>query len=362
MVLHCRHEVERWRPKASRKFRILSYADRRLPTIDPARYRTVIADEAHYLKNPESKRARLVCRLLRQVRSRVIAVTGTPVPNRPIELWPLLFAMKITDLGYYDFARRFAGAFWGEWGFDARGATNLEELREMLVPFMIRFTKADVLDELPSKTWRVLALALGVPPQEKGLELGEFDEGVPGEGFAFEALSSLLRLHGERKIPLALEHLRNTLEGVPKVVVFARHRDVIRGLVEGLEPFGPVQVTGDHTYQERQDAVDRFRIDPETRVFIGQNQAAGTGTDGLQDASSHAVLVEPSWVPGELEQMSDRVHRIGTVDPVTVDLLTIEGSIDEYMIRRALEKSEVIGKIIPDSGENRLTLGGGTVE
>jgi SWI/SNF-related matrix-associated actin-dependent regulator 1 of chromatin subfamily A len=95
-------------------------------------------------------------------------------------------------------------------------------------------------------------------------------------------------------------------------------------------------------------AVDRFQ-DPtsKTRVFLGQTEAAGVGLN--LTAASHVVFAEGSWVPSTLEQAADRAHRIGTKKNVTADLLTISGSIDEHMLRRALEKRKVVDQIMPQN-------------
>lgn len=353
--VHWKREVARWRPDARGRVRVLSYADRRLAWARPDYYRTVIVDEAHYVKNHESRRSALVCRLLRQVgdRGRVFALSGTLVPNRPIELWALLFAMRITDLPYEDFAYRYASAHLNEWyDLDVRGASNLPELREMLAPHCLRYTKTDVLPELPEKTWRVIALDLPRDRCEKEFSLDDLVK--MRESVAFEAMSDILHLHGQRKVPLILEHVRNLLEHERKVVLFAHHRDVIDNLEAGLKEFRPVTVTGSLRPVRRQAAVDRFRRSTGCRVFIGQGQAAGTGTDGLQGVTGRMVIAEGSWVPGDLEQWSDRIHRIGTRHPVEIDLLTIEGSIDEHMLRRALQKQGVIDQIVPENSSGLL--------
>ena len=358
VMIHWRREIQRWRPDDAARFHVVSYADRRLHLLRPGTYATVIVDEAHYVKTMTSKRSKLVCRLLRQARGRGYALSGTLVPNRPIELWPLMFAMRMTELEYGPFAFRFAAAYEDERNqLDVRGASNLPELRDLLAPHCLRRTKADVLPELPPKTWRVIALDLPIDEQEKEFSLRDLVR--MEEPIAFEAMSDIRHLHGVRKVPLVLEHMRNLLASVNKVLLFAHHRDVIGSLVAGLKEFEPLTLTGDTTPRQRQGRVDLFARSSRNRVFIGQDQAIGTGTDGLQRATSHVVISEGSWVPGELEQWSDRVHRIGTRDNVTIDLLTIEGSIDEHMLRRALEKQGVIDRIMPQSPQKTVDSGTG---
>ncbi len=353
LMINWRREVEKWRPGQSGKFDIVSYADPKLDRIQASAYKTVIPDECHFVKNPLAKRSKLTCGLIRRIgkEGRAFALSGTPVPNRPIELWPLLYSMRITDLSYADFAFKFAAAYENEWHeLDVRGASNLPELRDLVAPHMIRFTKRQVMPELPPKTWRVMALDLPIDDREKEWSLEDVRRMDPG--VAFEAMSDVLHMHGVRKIPLVAEHVENLLTSVPKVLLFAHHRDVIAGLAGKLKQYGPVTVMGGQTTARKQAAVDAFQDpDSRTRLLIGQLQAAGVGHN--LTASSHVVFAEGSWVPSDLEQGADRCHRIGTTNNVTADLLTISGSIDEHMLRRALEKLDVVNKIVPES---RFTL------
>ena len=351
LILNWRREIDLWRPEAAGEFSVLSYADRRLGTLSPSvmarLYNTVIGDEIHFVKSPKAMRSTLTCGLIAAIgeRGKAIALSGTVVPNRPIELWPLLFSMGITSRNYYSFARRYADAWQAPWGFDVSGSSREGELRGVLAPHMIRFTKAQVLPQLPPKTWRVIALDLPTPRQEKAFDLASLGE-MP-EALAFEALSDVLKMAGQRKIPRALEYIETVLVNKPKVVVFAHHREVVAQLVEKLAPYHPATLVGGMTTKRKQEAIDAFQSDPAVRVIVGQNVAMGVGH--TLTASSHVVIVEGSWVPGDLEQMADRCHRIGQHDNVTADILTIDGSIDEHMIHRALTKQETVNAIVPVS-------------
>jgi len=347
--INWRREIETWRRRSTRAWDVVSYADSNLDQVDPRQYKTLVVDEVHYVKNPEAKRSRLVCGLIRKVgkKGRVFALSGTLVPNRPIELWPLLYAMRVTRRSFAGFALKFAAAYENEWGeLDVRGASNLPRLRRLLRPHCLRYRKGDVLPELPDKTWRVMALDLPVPSREKDFSLRDLRR--MREPVAFEAMSDVLKLHGQRKVPLAAQHVKDLLEAVPKVILFAHHRDVIHALAGELKRYHPVMVMGGQTPRRRQAAVDRFQEQgSRTRLFIGQVEAAGVGLN--LTAASHVVFAEASWVPSTLEQAADRAHRIGSTGNVTVDLLTISGSIDEHMLRRALEKKEVVDQVVPEN-------------
>lgn len=355
VLLHWRREIPAWRPEAVPAFSVVSWADPHVRRIDPATiaglYRTVIVDEAHYAKSVESARSLWACAVVRAVsrQGRAYALSGTMVPNRPIELWPLLYSMGVTRMSYVQFARRYAGAYEDQWGrLDVRGATNLDELQELIGPHVLRYTKAQVMPELPPWTARVLALDLPLERRQKGLFVDDLE--LLREPVAMEAMSDLLHVHGLRKVPLVLEHVRDVLEGTRKVVVFAHHRDVIGHLADGLRDYRPQVLMGGMTAKRKDRAVAIFAEDPECRAFIGQRKAAGEGVDGLQKSgASHVIVAEASWVPGDLDQMAHRLDRGAIEDRrhVTMDLLTIHGSIDEHMLRRAVEKAEVVGRILP---------------
>lgn len=349
LLLNWRREVDLWRPGANPWFRVVSYAARELDAIRAGDFETVIADEAHFLKNHEARRSLHACGLLRRAR-RAIAISGTLVPNRPIELWTILYALEGTDLSYSEFALRYANAHHDDFGrFNVSGASNLEELRGLVEPLAIRFTKREVMPELPEKTWRVLALDLPVDRREK--EFSARDLEYMDESVAFEALSAVLAEHGRRKLPLAIEHVRNVLEGAEKVVVFAHHREVVLGIAAALEEHGVEILLGGQSPKRRQEAVDAFQKPGGPRVFSSQIVAGGVGLN--LTAANHVVFAEASWVPSSLEQGADRCHRIGSRGNVTVDVLTVHRSIDEHMIRRALDKLRVVDRILPGSRFDR---------
>jgi SNF2 family DNA or RNA helicase len=279
-------------------------------------------------------------------RGKTISLSGTLVPNRPIELWPLMYATRMTSMKYEDFAYRYANAFVDDWGdLDVTGSSNEDELRAILAPHAIRFLKEDVLSNLPTKTFRVYAMDLPIGEQEKQYSIKDLRRSR--DPVALEAMSVILREHGERKLPLVVDHCKEAMEEEDKIVVFAHHRDLIEQLKQKLCLGKPVVLQGGMTDAEKDRAVQRFRTDPECKVFIGQIQAAGVGIDGLQDVCSRVIFAEGSWVPSDIQQASDRCHRHGQTSNVLVDLLTVHGSIDEHMLRRTLEKQRVVDQVVP---------------
>jgi SWI/SNF-related matrix-associated actin-dependent regulator 1 of chromatin subfamily A len=119
---------------------------------------------------------------------------------------------------------------------------------------------------------------------------------------------------------------------------------VIIELTAKLAHYRCVVVTGAVGTAERQKAVESFQNSPEIRLFIGQFQAAGDGI--TLTAANTVVFVESSWTPAEIEQAADRVHRIGQKKAVLVQFLVIEKSFEEYMLRTAIDKRQIISEIV----------------
>lgn len=321
-----------------------------------------IFDEAHYMKNPEAKRTMAV--LLRGgVASRcgyVWFLTGTPVLNRPVELYPILKAAAPECLGKYDsfssFATRYCDAYWDGFQLVAKGASNVEELSLALNSgFMLRRLKKDVLKELPDKQFQMISIP-AKDAKTKALVKKEFTfsqgdaryGGVSAGGAEIAVLRHELALS---KVDTCFEHIMNVLEETQKVVVFAYHKDVIAALYNKCFAggFKPRVITGDTTMKDRQENVDTFQNDKNCRVFIGQIQAAGVGI--TLTAASHVIFVESSWVPGEVDQATDRCHRIGQKDSVLVQFLVIAESLEEHMIRTMIDKKQTIRRIVDEDPE-----------
>jgi SNF2 family DNA or RNA helicase len=230
------------------------------------------------------------------------------------------------------------------WGsFDVSGSSNEESLRDLLNPVMLRMTKEQCID-LPEKTYRVIELDLPVDKREKQFTQAQIER---PDSIPFEAISDIRRMNAERKLDQSVSYIKDVLEQTDKVVVFAHHTHIIAALEGALIVYSPVVLTGATKNDDRHAVVTRFQTDPTCRVFIGNIKAAGVGL--TLTAASHVVFVESSWSPAELKQAGDRCHRIGQKNNVTIDLLSIGGSIDALILHSVLTKMGVIDNIITES-------------
>jgi SNF2 family DNA or RNA helicase len=190
---------------------------------------------------------------------------------------------------------------------------------------MLRRTLDDVTLDLPPL--RIVLDYLPHTPEMAGLA-------AKAEHFAEEA-----RLLGVEKakalVPIIADELeRNEYD---KVVIMAQHHDTLAVLEEGLARFRVVRVDGTVTPARRGKRTDEFRDDFGARVFLGQQNATGTGLDGLQVASE-IVMVEPPWSPNDVEQAVKRVHRVGSGRPVRARLMAVPGTQDERRLEALARK------------------------
>lgn len=317
-----------------------------------------IFDEAHYMKSRNARRTKAVL-LKGGIASRCVYkwfLTGTPVLNRPVELYPMLKAAAPEILGSFttfeSFARRYCGGFFDGFLFRADGATNTEELNKKLTEsFMLRRLKKDVLKELPDKMYQLIDIE-AKDKETKDLIAKEFNwtkqDAAYQKNLATGGADLAIMRHdlARKKVPAAIQHIKDLLEDVEKVVVYGYHKDVIAELAAGLKEFQPAVITGDTPGVVRQKLVDEFQTSPAARVFIGQIQAAGTGI--TLTAASTVVFVETSWVPGEVAQAEDRCHRISQKNAVLVQFLVISGSLEEHMLRVLIDKKTTIEKIVDE--------------
>ncbi len=325
------------------------------------KYDALILDEGHFLKTPESQRTQAIfgkSGLARRAKY-IWALSGTPVLNRPRELFPVLKTLHpgFADISHNAFVHKYCAAFWDGFGLNTKGASNLPELAKKLEGFMLRRTKKEVLPELPEKIYSRVPLEVTeadmreVWAEEALISNREAKISSVAEDFSqLGDMARLLRITGEAKVRAASEWIVDLLTTTPKVVVFARHRDVIRRLEAALtaKHKGVVVYHGGMSDGQKQDAIKKFQ-QPGTSVFVGQIQAAGTGINGLQTVCSHVVFAELSWVPGEVGQATDRLHRIGqSAGSVSVYMLHIPGSLESAVLAAHDSKVKVIERLMND--------------
>ena len=402
-------EVERWTPQrrvtvihgdgddvdAFADVFVVNYEilDRHFGWLSSFGFRSMVVDEAHFIKNLSSQRSQQVLALGDRLRAAtpggdplLLALTGTPLIN---------------DVKDFDAIWRFLG--WIKDGkpaspilreLDGIGLTPADrgfypEARKVVVEQgIVRRRKVDVAKDLPDKRIADITVELdddlGRSIREAERALGrrlaqryrallaegeghEYD-GAPDEallrrvaaaelrhasdtGEKGENVFSLVRRIGQAKSTLAADYAVQLSHSVGKVVFFAKHIDVMDAAeaVFASAGLGTVSVRGDQTSKARQDAIDGFQKDPEVSVAVCSLTAAGVGVN--LHAASNVVLAELSWTAAEQQQAIDRVHRIGQDEPVTAWRILAAGTIDSKIAELIDAKQGLAARALDGSDE-----------
>lgn len=307
-----------------------------------AGYQTLVLDECHRIKNPMAKRTKSATLLMKQI-DRVYALSGTPIPNRPVELWPILHGLGIYRGGWYDFAARYAKMWKAPWGLDVSGSSNIPELKALMKPHVLRRKKEDVFKDYQEPQVSLITFDL---PNDKREQ--EFDADAlvanPNALLAFEGLAEIMKEAGMRKVGAAAEFIDDLLNAGEPVVVFAHHKDVVGKLCDELRVHKPVTVVGDTPRAQRDKAIESFQAG-KTKCIVGNIAAMSEGVD--LSAADTIVFVECTWSTSALEQASSRVENIAKhgVKPM-IYILTIRASLDHTVLAKILAKQNIINQII----------------
>lgn len=352
--------------------------------IEQTRWDILITDEVHACKNASTQQTKAVLGGLPVDKSkprgdkwppiaakRRVMMTGTPIVNRPEELWPLLRVIDRHGIGRDrdDYMRRYVLP--PDVPLTVR-YKQVETYRAMLVQqrqkelhdrlrssIMVRRLKADVLKDLPSKRRQIILVE---PANAKSLIAAEnavlnkkraelmalkHENAVQKlQVFRGAALAEISRIRHETalaKVPAVIEHLYDMLDQVNKIFVCVHHHDVADAIAAAL-PAVTVQFDGRVDQKERDARVTRFQTDKSCRVFVGSIRAAGLGL--TLTAASVVLFAELDWTPAAMVQAEDRLHRIGQKDSVLVHHLVIDGSIDQKMAQILIDKSIMIDSIL----------------
>lgn len=357
-------------------------------TIRYNKFNLCIFDEAHFIKNNAAKRTKCFKKIMKTI-PKSIALTGTPIENKPIEIYNIVTILNPNIFpNYMTFITEFCGARKNRFGWDVSGATNTERLNNILTKtIMLRRKKDDVLKELPPKQivkvpMQISNLAVYKKAEEEFIqfiadkfssnsdeikeELKNFakrykidisDELTETEiaklkaeklekislAPVFSQIEILKQLSANGKIDQIIDWIENFLESGEKLVVFAVHKKIIEKIVSSFKDIA-VKVDGTVTPKQRQEAVDGFQNNPKIKLFVGNIRAAGVGITLTK--SSNVAIVEFPWTPAALNQASDRVHRITQTKQVTIWNLIGEDTIEERIIDLLKKKEKIISKVI----------------
>lgn len=315
--------------------------------------KVLITDECHYYKNNKAKRTKAVKKLAKQA-EHFIALSGTPIVNRPVEFFNALSSIESGLFpSFWKYAQKYCGAKHNGFGWDFGGATNTEELHETLVnTIMLRRKKADVLKELPAKQRAIVPLEIANRKEYNKVEQDFINwvRETKGKEAAKKAsnaevlgqIEALKQVTIKGKMKAAIDWIKDFIDIDGKLVVFCTHKATIDSL---MEQFSDIAVKVDGSTQDKQAAVDAFQDDENVRLFVGNIKAAGTGI--TLTTASNVVFLELPWTPGDLEQAADRCHRIGQeADAITIWHLLAQNTIEEEIVQMLDKKRKVLDQVL----------------
>lgn len=326
-------------------FYIVSYADLEHLT-PPLTVQRFVADESHWLGSKKARRTKAAMR--RAKTSRLVRLmSGTPDPNRPIELWPMAYSIGMTRMNYSEWGHWFCDAKWKPWGMDFRGASRRDELRKLFGQWAFRLTQREAV-QLPPKRRRLIVLNAKLDMRERHFAVGEIMRNP--NPISFVGLSEVLHEHGKRKVPAAMEYILNVMHDVTPVLIGVKHKAVAAEIESRLkeEGYKVGLLTGDTHPDKRDEIVMEFRrgvLD----ALVGNSRSMGVGVDGLQEVCHYGIMVEADWSEAVNAQLEDRLNRMGQKHPVQWDYLVIDRSIDARVIELCMWKREFADEITGDA-------------
>ena len=330
----------------------------RLDGMKKKSFSLVIADEIHFLKNRKSIRSKSFKKLIHKVPS-VIGLTGTLIMNRPAELLNILMLIeRIKEIApddqyHHYFFERYCNMKETNFGLDISGASNIKELNRLLKECCyFQVSKRDALKELPPISENVVECEITnkrAYKKAKGDLLQFIEDKFKDEEKVEKAaraeflvkLSTLKQLSLEGKEKFIKKWVEEWMEAneEEKLLVFASQSTILTKIAgefkEGL------LITGSTTTKKRDEILQKFFLQKESRVLFANIGCLGTGVDGLQKVCSNMAILELPPRPSDLVQVIGRLERSGQKNPVTIQYLLSPETIDQDLWEMLKGKKDV---------------------
>ena len=340
--------------------------------LNKIKWRTLILDEAHRMKDPKSKQTRAVMGLVGDSVEFVYALTGTPIADGPQDFWPMLHTVSPNEWPSRDsFITRYCLTYMNTWAghLDVMGLRRetMDEFFRILDPRMRRMPKSEVLPFLPPKLHSTRYVEM-TPKQAKAYKMMEEQMVAPVSGGRVLALDPLTKLTRLSQFASAMAEITDDgvrltepsckVDGLVELldemgqeplVVFAQSRQLLEIAAARLTKLGISysMIVGGQTADQREKAKDDFQAG-NVRVILCSIQAAKEGIT-LTRAGT-AVFLNRSWSNIDNTQAEDRVHRIGSEIHDKVQIITLEtiGSVEEGQRETLASKGDMLEEIVRD--------------
>ncbi|MGV8980890.1 DEAD/DEAH box helicase [Clostridium sp.] len=321
-----------------------------------------IIDEAQNIKNYLAQNTKVIKEVKAKVR---FALTGTPMENNLTELWSI-FDFIMPD---YLYSKEI---FESKFTIGREG--DLEELKLLIKPFLLRRTKKEVMKELPDKIEKkfIVEMTMAQKAVYKAYIKAVREKMKNSSDNKIQVFSYLTRLRqicldpslvieeykgGSGKLKVATELIEKHIDSEGKVLLFSQFTSALKNIGENLKKKGIpyFYLDGKTKPKDRIKLVDEFNSSSEKRVFLISLKAGGTG---LNLTSANLVIhFDPWWNPAVEDQATDRAHRIGQRNVVEVIKLVAKGTIEEKIILLQENKKDLIDSVITGELTNSHVLG-----
>jgi SWI/SNF-related matrix-associated actin-dependent regulator 1 of chromatin subfamily A len=313
----------------------------------------VVVDEAHYIKNGQAQRTKLINDLVKKV-DRLWLLTGTPMTSRPMDYFNLLSLVDSpVAKNWMAYAIRYCGGYQFNAGgrkiWNVTGASNLEELRDRTSGLTLRRLKQDVLD-LPDKIITPVYLRLKSKQYEEVMgDYYNWYEKNPDESKSltvqFTKLTQVRQVIAEEKVIQTIELAENIIEQGKKVIIFCNFTNSLDRIIQHFGKTA-VRLDGSMSKPERQNSVDKFQEDDKVKVFVGNIKAAGVGI--TLTAGEAVIMNDLSFLPSDHSQAEDRAYRYGQKNNVLVYYPIFENTIEGIIYDILNKKKQVIATVMGD--------------
>lgn len=321
-------------------------------------------DEIHKAKNPSSQQGK---GLLKIKADMMVAMSGTPLMNSPLDLYVPLKWLGHEKHNFYRFKSRYA-VMGGYGNYQVVGYKNLAELQNVLDSIMLRRLKKEVLD-LPEKVHITEYVEMG-KAQEKIYDevLAAVRKNIDKIALSPNPLAQLIRLRQatgytgilssdiqeSAKLDRLEELVEDAVESGDKVIIFSNWTDMTTPTFDRLKKYNPAIITGET--KDRVAEQDKFMNDNSCKVIIGTTGAMGTGL--TLTAGTTVIFLDSPWNRANKEQAEDRAHRIGTKSNVTIITLVTKGTIDErieeLIYRKGAMADMLVDGKLPDTHKREM--------
>ena len=330
-------------------FYIISYdlVSHILKKLKKMKFNFVILDEAHCIKNRDTIRAKNILPIAIRAK-RLILMTGTPLLAKPLEGYPLLYALRPDLFPYFkQYAYRYCDPQPTPFGISWSGTSNTKELHWLLSTLMVRRLKKEVLNKLPPKRRQKVEIKTDKEILEKIKETRTKVKGRNGTLQAY-TLTSTAKKDG------VCEYVHDILSDTEeKIIVFAYHHEMMNSVEDLLQKdkIDYIRIDGSTKQDKRYEYVKYYQSKKECRVAIVSIIA---GSTGITLNKAHIVIfAELTWTPSIMIQAEDRAHRIGQKSNfVDIKYLYGPGTLDDFILDKLQKKLVIVSTTIDDKKEN----------